>query len=54
MSEHEVEDGMAVPAVPDRQLVEADHALEKRQPGEQEHLDERQVAGQERRQPAEA
>ncbi len=45
---------VAVPAVPDRQPVEADETLEERQPREQEHLDQRQVAGKERRQPPQA
>ena len=42
-----------VPAVPDRQPVEADDPLEERQPREQEDLDQRQVAGEERRDAAE-
>ena len=40
---------MAVPAVPARQAVEADQSLEKRQPGEQKHLDQREVTSQQRR-----
>ena len=48
MGEHQVDDRVAGPAVPDGQPVEADEPLEERQPGEQEHLDQRQVAGQER------
>ena len=38
---------MAVPAVPDGEAVEPDETLEERQPCEQEHLDEREVAGKE-------
>ena len=52
--EREIDDGVAVPAVPDREPVEADVALEERQPREQQHLDQREVAGEERRQAARA
>ena len=46
MGEHEVEHRVAVPAVPDGEPVEPDETLEERQPREQEHLDQRQVAGE--------
>ena len=39
--EGEVDDRVAGPAVPDRQPVEADRALEERDPREQEHDDQR-------------
>ena len=50
--EREIDDGVAVPAVPDREPVEADVALEERQAREEEHLDQGEVAGEERRQAA--
>ena len=52
--EHEPDHRVPVAAVPDREPVEADRALEERQPGEQQHLDQCHVAGEERRQPPEA
>ena len=52
--EHETDHRVAVPAVPDGEPVEPDEPLEERQPCEQEHLDQRQVAGEQRRQPPEA
>ena len=48
--EHEPDDGEAVAAVPDREPVEAHRALEERQAREQQHLDQCQVSGEERRQ----
>ena len=36
---HEPDHGKSVAAVPDGEPVEADGALEERQPGEEEHLD---------------
>jgi hypothetical protein len=47
--EHEVERRVGVPAVPDAEPIEADEPLEPGQPGEQEHLDQRRVGGEQPR-----
>ena len=44
--EHEVEAGVAVPAMPDAQPVEADEPLERGDPREEDHLEEREVGAE--------
>jgi hypothetical protein len=44
--EHEVETGVAVPAMPDGQPVEADEPLEHGGPREEDHLEEREVGAE--------
>ena len=54
MSQHEVEAGMTVAPVPDREAVEADQPLEPGDPREQHDLHQCRVGGQQAGQPAEA
>ena len=54
MREHEVEARMAVPAVPDGQAVEAEEPLDRRQAGQQQHLQERGVRAEQTRDPGKA
>ena len=54
VGEDQVEHELAVAPVPHRQPVEADEPLEPRQPGEQQHLDEREVGAEEPGDPAQA
>jgi len=54
VSDDEVDASVAVPAVPDRQAVEADRALESRQAGQEEDLNEREVGGEQAGQPGQA
>jgi hypothetical protein len=43
VGEHEVETDVAVPAAPDGQPVEADEALEERQPCQEQNLQQSRV-----------
>jgi hypothetical protein len=54
VGQDEVETGVAVPAVPDGQPVEADERLEPGQSREQEDLEEREVGGEQARDPRDA
>jgi hypothetical protein len=52
--DQQVDRRVAVPPVPHAQPVEADRALEHRQPGEEEHLDEREVRAEQAGDPGDA
>ena len=54
VGEHEIEAGVAVPAVPDGQAVEADEPLEPGDSREQDHLEEREVGAQQPREARDA
>ena len=46
MREHQVEDGMTVPAMPDGEPVEAHEPLDPGEPGKQQDLDQGDVRRQ--------
>jgi hypothetical protein len=54
VGDDEVDADVAVPAVPARQAVETDRALERGDPRQQEHLEEREVGGEQACEPREA